>query len=462
MRLSSRLPQQPLSARSQAASPQDSLGNDPVVLESSHPYEASEREIFHVTVPGAMFLTIEFDIKCNLAPGDYVQIFSDEVCKQAVSDKLSGSIMMSPNPPVLVFTGSSCSLSFESQAANAGQCWGFRCLVRGHTFSALSVSATSWQSYVTSASLLLAAQIAAALFRDSDSASTVFPTDAERSCAVFASGIRQLPADLLEVMSSADLADPATSVTMFCKSLARAGLSVLSRSLLDGEPNDDARALLERLVGPQTSAGASQELHPQVHIRQEAIARAHAIVFATLVFVGNQDMDQISAEDAITLWTAARRIGNHVVHEQQRIKNEWMDVDSESNAALEQLSQSAFDQVLRALRDKAYLVVAVAPRKVAPDVPLQAAERKAQIEDVLCFLTARLGAREVLAEMLARRETMNARIQALKGFSSALDSPRIDDDLRSDMLQLLSAEVDCKSLETTCMSEKSLRDEVVD
>ncbi len=58
--------------------------HDTAVLESSHPYEASERDIYHVTLPEAAFLAIEFDISCDLAPDDYVQVFGDDVCKQAV------------------------------------------------------------------------------------------------------------------------------------------------------------------------------------------------------------------------------------------------------------------------------------------------------------------------------------------------------------------------------------------
>ena len=453
-RLAASTPLQSLQGAAEAEQESETALHDAVVLESSHPYQASEREIFHVTVPGASFLTIEFDSNSDLASGDYVQVFADDVCKQAVSEKLSlrRSVSTGHSLPMLLVKGSSCSMSFESISANAGQRWGFRCLVSGHTCNGMAPASTPWHSYVTRASLLLSAQIAAALFRESTRPQQTRTGVDEKACKVFARGIRDLPASLC------DNAIPASNAAIIEK-LRHTGASDSNstRGMVDRQCDSAVRARLASLVGLRLGSEDEQELAPQVRMRREAVDRAQTVVFATLASaVGYEDLQEMSQDDAKVLWANAAKIQNHVAHEMQRLKSEWMAAGDEDDSSAEQLSQRALDEVLEALRAKAHLVVAFARRTADRGVRLQLPQHAAQMEEVLSFLTAQVEARHVVGEMLARRRIMALQAEAMRGFCAALNSPRADDDLRSDVLRLLSAEMDANSLETTCLSEESL------
>jgi hypothetical protein len=61
----------------QAVSEVDACGaveEQSVVVESAHPYDDSEREVYHVKVPGAAYLIIQFDLRSCLANGDSLQV----------------------------------------------------------------------------------------------------------------------------------------------------------------------------------------------------------------------------------------------------------------------------------------------------------------------------------------------------------------------------------------------------
>jgi hypothetical protein len=456
-RLAASVSLQSLQGAAEAEQESEAALHDAVVLESSHPYQASEREIFHVTVPGAAFLTIEFDSNSDLASGDYVQVFADDVCKQAVSEKLSfrrsSSTEHSSSSPILLVKGPSCSMSFESVSANPGQRWGFRCLVGGHTCN-MAPTPTAWQSYVTRASLLLAAHIAAALFRESTSSQSRKTKVDERSYKVFARGICDLPAALVR-----DDLIPGSNGAVIEK-LGVSGLSdsrLSTRGMLHRENEVAVRVLLASLVGLRLDGEDDNGLEPQVRMRRNAIERAQTIVFGALACVaGREHLEEVSADDSKLLWARAAKIQNHVAHEQQRLKSEWLAAGDKDDSTVEQLSQRALDEILEALRAKAHLVVALAKRTAGRDLPMQSPQHSMQMEEVLCFLTARVEARHVVGEMLARHKIMMWRTEAMRGFCGALNSPRADDDLRSDVLRLLSAEMDKSSLESACLFQESL------
>mmetsp|Transcript_61015 Transcript_61015/g.193529 ORF Transcript_61015/g.193529 Transcript_61015/m.193529 type:complete len:1075 (-) Transcript_61015:34-3258(-) len=149
----------------------------PVTVQSPHPYENLMDSEEKVHVPGALYLTVQFDSRCSTEKGyDYLQVYRSPKRTDPVGGRFSGEMQSKghtwPSRPLKV-AGDTAYFCFLSDSSNRD--WGFRCTVTGYV-PCESVN-IPWAVGLQRSISWLSGRCAAALIADS-------PASESESCAV--------------------------------------------------------------------------------------------------------------------------------------------------------------------------------------------------------------------------------------------------------------------------------------